>query len=85
MYVRGHADYSFGDDIVCAGISAIGQTAMLGVTEYEVDVKHCESGKLEFDCRDTVEARAVIKAALRGIDSIRIEYPQCFIEKEVSR
>lgn len=83
IYIRGHADYAKGDDIVCAAVSAIGQTAAQGCGYYDskTDVQHCQKGHIVFVCDKTAETVAIINTALLGLNAIKLQYPQCFTKE----
>ena len=80
MSVIGHANYALnGHDIVCAGISAIVQTAALGCKHFDSDtVIHAADGNLAFATKDSPKTRAIIKAAMIGLGEIKEKYPHCF-------
>lgn len=84
IYIRGHADYAKDDDIVCAAVSAIGQTAAQAVEVYgkNVEIRHCSKGHIMFVCDANPEAELIIKTALLGLNSIKEQYPQCFTAKD---
>ncbi|MBR0426455.1 MAG: ribosomal-processing cysteine protease Prp [Clostridia bacterium] len=92
--VTGHAEQgAYGEDLVCAAVSALVQTAVLGVTEVlklnaGVSLKEGDSACI-LD-RDTSEAdlnRAAIvfETMLAGLRSIQASYPKTlkFRSKEV--
>ena len=80
LYIRGHADYAKGDDIVCAAVSAIGQTAAQGCKCYDkkTEIRQQKKGHIVFVCYKTAESIAIINAALLGLNAIKLQYPQCF-------
>jgi hypothetical protein len=79
----GHAEYGeYGQDIVCAGISAIMQTAVLGLTDYldfdiNIDVKDgwldCQ---LTSDIAQDQQVKAILETMLVGLKSIQEEYSE---------
>ena len=92
--VRGHAECGdYGEDLVCAAVSAVVQTAILGVT----DVLHLkadyriENGNtvctLDPDIPEEAgrEANLLIETMLAGLYSIREGYPKALqiFDKEV--
>ena len=92
--VSGHADMGeYGEDLVCAAVSAVVQTAILGITEVcrikagisiEEGQTHCI---LEKDVTDEALAQAsiVFETMLAGLKSIQSAYPKTlkFRNKEV--
>ena len=78
---EGHSDYKRkGEDIVCAGISSILQTATLGLKEYlraDVEIKK-EIGNMMVRLKKfpTVENQAILEAMLLGLEKIEKEYPE---------
>jgi len=84
----GHSDDSAqcGEDIYCAAISAILQTAVLGLTEYiKADIKlEITDGWLFCEMKDTAfpqleTCRAILETMLLGLSSFKAEYSE-FIE-----
>ncbi|MCI1821242.1 MAG: ribosomal-processing cysteine protease Prp [Megasphaera sp.] len=76
--VSGHADYSeSGSDIVCAAISAVTQTALLGLMEYQqesVDYKIADGFlNVHVDCV-TDETRVILKTLVLGLEQIVRQY-----------
>lgn len=73
--VRGHADAApHGQDIVCAGVSALTQSALLGMKQYlkrELRFK-ASSGLLTVELRDKPDAQtnAVLETMLIGLTEI---------------
>lgn len=82
LLVRGHAGYAkkSKDDIVCSGISAIAQSALYGCSQYDekLVINKVQSGYINFICKKTTETKAIILAALLGLNAIKEQYPQCF-------
>ena len=81
IYIKGHAGFSQnGNDIVCAAVSAVGQTAAQGclLKDKETKIKGWESGSLSFSCRKTVETNAIVKTDIAGLMAIKQQYPSCF-------
>ncbi|MBR5948454.1 MAG: ribosomal-processing cysteine protease Prp [Clostridia bacterium] len=80
---KGHAGYAeHGEDIVCAAVSAITQTALIGITENiacpcRVDLS---DGKLELIIDDSAEsekrekAELILGVMLSGLRSIESQY-----------
>ena len=84
LIVTGHADYApkGQDDIVCAAVSAIAQTAAMGVARYDAkaNIQIATDEGVAIACRDRPKTRAVIDTAILGLDNIRRQYPQCFAQ-----
>lgn len=78
LSVRGHADYAVkGADIVCAAVSAIAQTAYIGVQRF-ADIEpepRCRDGDICFCSEKTLETVAIVVAALMGLREIAAQYP----------
>lgn len=82
LIVRGHASGKKGQNIVCAGVSAVAQAAFIGCAEYgqaEVQGKII-SGNLVFHCLKTPETEAIINTALWALETLKKQYPQSFSE-----
>lgn len=79
MYIRGHA-YGSDDGMVCAAVSAIGQTAMAGCGQRDpaMQVRQCRKGHIVFACARTEATEAIISAAIAGLDGVRRQYPNAF-------
>ena len=78
LFIRGHANYAkHGADIVCAAVSAIGQTAAIGVGKFDngAAIKHCRAGYISFVCAKMPETTAIISTAMAGLNEIAKEYP----------
>jgi hypothetical protein len=77
----GHAEYAeYGQDIVCAAISAIMQTAVLGLTNYlnfdiNIDVKDgwldCQ---LTSEIAQDLQVKAILETMLVGLKGTEEEY-----------
>lgn len=89
--VVGHSGYAAeGEDIVCAGISSIVQTTMLGLLKYlpeEPRIVH-EKGNVECfisePCKELREAEILIGTMLAGLAEIAAIYPEfCLIEEKI--
>ncbi len=80
----GHSGYAeSGNDIVCAAVSALIQTAYLAIKDLGSDVKYARDGSkamFEFSVGASEEKRHDIDVILRamriGIDDLRSGYPQ---------
>lgn len=95
LKVTGHADFSeHGSDIVCSAVSALTQTALLGLVEIaELDLKYCiKEGFLSFSIPDTDEldkklkACAIIDTMVMGLKNIEENYSpyiRLIVKKEV--
>ena len=80
--VNGHANFSNSDDIVCAGISALTQTAILGLIKVVgLDINYViEDGFLSFTVpqnlsyEDNIKVDAIIQTMKEGILDIQSGY-----------
>lgn len=75
--VEGHAEFApHGQDIVCAGVSAIVQTAILGIEHYNfVDVTK-EDGYIKVHItHDDHTSDAIVKTMLLGLEALELQYP----------
>ena len=86
---KGHAMYAEnGADIVCAGISAILQTAVLGITEVlKLDAGYELSGGqaaliLSRECDKQKEADIVLETMLCGLKSLQMAHGEYLSIKE---
>lgn len=79
LSVKGHAGYAtHGDDIVCAGVSAISY-ALLGYLNHagcDISEAQADSGNLTIDCEDK-RAEPAFDMAMVGYLQISRKYPQC--------
>ena len=83
--LAGHADAgAYGEDIVCAGISAITQTALLGITDVlqldaaiarEEGHMRCELSR-ETAPEDLDKAAVVFNTMIAGLTSLQQGYPK---------
>ena len=83
--LTGHADQgAYGEDIVCAGISAITETALLGITDVlKLDAAtvredghvRCELSR-ETAGEDLEKAAVVFNTMIAGLESLRQAYPK---------
>lgn len=75
--VEGHAEFApHGQDIVCAGVSAIVQTAILGIEYYTyVDVKKKDGYIKVHITHDDNTSDAIVKAMLLGLEALELQYP----------
>lgn len=85
LRVSGHAEYADpGEDIVCAGVSALVQSALLGLKQV---AKHPHEGKAtsgRMHCRvkaggtpeSTLKAQAILETTVIGLRDIAKEYHQ---------
>ena len=83
--LAGHAAQgAYGEDIVCAGISAVAETALLGITEVlHLDAAWAqEDGQLSCELsretagEDLVKAAVVFDTMIAGLKSIQRAYPK---------
>ncbi len=78
--VHGHAGFArHGEDIVCAAVSALTQTTVLGLAEHagarpRVDVKEGEL-VCELSSPDTTGVQLLLKTMVSGLEQIATRYP----------
>jgi len=93
--VEGHAGYAdHGRDIVCAGVSAIAQTALLGLNDvanikpaYEINDGWLKcTVPSNISAADREKANIILKTMLQGFRSIQLKYRKFLSieEREVS-
>ena len=83
VFARGHADFDeYGQDIVCAAVSAILQGLRLGLEAYagiSVDADQ-ESGEFHVrwpeSARDDASVKAIVATAELSVERIASQYPQ---------
>jgi hypothetical protein len=83
LSASGHADFDeYGQDIVCAAISAILQAARLGLEHFaggEIEATQ-EPGKLRLDCapsaRDRESVAAILTTAELAVTQVARRYPE---------
>lgn len=79
--VEGHSDFAeHGKDIVCAGVSSLALTALLGIEKHlhrEMDYD-IASGKLCMKLKGAPDdlTEAILKTMLLGIERIADQYPK---------
>ena len=83
--LKGHADQgAYGEDIVCAGISAITETAILGIMDvlkldaaytHESGYARCELSR-ETSLEDMKKAAIVFDTMTAGLTSLQSAYPK---------
>jgi len=94
LNASGHSGYAeSGQDIVCAGISSIIQTAILGIKNlYKIDILKSineESGELamelpnELDEKKDKEIQVILGTMLVGLNDLAQSYPQNITIKEI--
>lgn len=81
LKVTGHAESGpHGQDIVCAGVSALTQTSLLGLIHYlQHAVKYeIKSGYLMFELEEspTEQTQAVLETLVLGLSEMAQNYPQ---------
>lgn len=79
--LSGHAGYNPGNDIVCAGVSALVQTFVLAVEELtttDIDVTRAEDGYIERITWDGMSPafNTLLDALTLGVGSIAESYPE---------
>ena len=76
LYVTGHADFNPGEDVVCAGVSAL-VCALLSFALQSADCKHlrhfAKKGEVFLSCRGGLGA--AYDAVLLGLRRIAEQYP----------
>ncbi|HZK44132.1 MAG TPA: ribosomal-processing cysteine protease Prp [Syntrophomonadaceae bacterium] len=91
--VKGHANYApEGQDICCAGVSAITQTALMGLINHleKKPVFKVEKGDLEvslaedISVEDNNKAQIILNTMLAGIESLQENY-RSYIKVEFRR
>ena len=75
--VTGHAEYgSHGMDIVCAAVSAITQTAVLGLQEFSNVKKNVKPGYMMVEITTKNDAsRIIVDTMVGGLLQIERQYP----------
>lgn len=79
--ISGHADYSeAGSDIVCAAVSALSQTALLGLMQYLAENAvpyEMKDGFLSIRVNEPCEtSQVILKTLVLGLQQIVQQYPQ---------
>lgn len=76
--ISGHSNYDeHGKDIVCASVTAISQTALLGLGAYEKIEFEMEDGNTSVEVEDIgQEGEAILYAMKLGLKSIAGQYPE---------
>jgi uncharacterized protein len=82
IFADGHAEAgNYGEDLVCAGASAILQAAWLGLASYakiDLDVKHGD-GQLDIRwpiaTRDRADVQAIVATAHLAIEALADQFP----------
>lgn len=80
LSVRGHANYDkYGNDIVCAGVSALVQ-ALMGWIENKpyitTDCINIGDGEVIIECQGGEDVAAVFYMTAIGVEQIATNYPQ---------
>ncbi|AAM24170.1 MAG: putative ribosomal protein [Caldanaerobacter subterraneus] len=92
FYVKGHAGYDeYGKDIVCAAVSAISQTAVLGIENIKgVKIrKEIEEGNLEVEVKevlkeeDKIKLQAILETMVLGLKDVASGYSEYVKVEEV--
>lgn len=82
LEVKGHTDYAkHGQDIVCAAISALTQTALLGLIKHlklQVDYQVADEEYLKFNLQgqENEQTDAILETMLYGLQEIACAYPK---------
>ena len=78
--VSGHSGTAAeGEDIVCAGVSSLTDTAFLGITEYlHREVSYDASGKLRMELKGSPDEQteSILQTMLLGLSAIAEAYPK---------
>ena len=76
--IRGHAEYAeHGRDIVCSAISAIAQTAVLGLETYGFLTKEVQPGYMHVVLQtSSIETMAIMATMEMGMVQISKQYPE---------
>ena len=85
IQATGHAQFATrGNDIVCAGVSVLLQTAILGITSVaKAEHKACrKDGELALEVTPTKETDAIIETMILGIKDLERQYPKHIKIKE---
>lgn len=86
LSARGHAGFAaHGSDIVCAAVSAILETALMGIEAFSPEGQHHEldDGLLRWQGRPTPATRTIWGTALLGLGSIARDHPRHLEVKEI--
>ncbi|HEY0798046.1 MAG TPA: ribosomal-processing cysteine protease Prp [Candidatus Baltobacteraceae bacterium] len=83
FFASGHAGWAeLGEDVVCAAVSALLQSAWLGLAEYAgvaVDGSRRSSGHLELHwpaaVRDRDDVRAIVTTTALSLERIALDFP----------
>jgi uncharacterized protein YsxB (DUF464 family) len=80
LTVKGHSGYADrGNDIVCAGVSALTQAAILGLRHYGVDMdvsmSHGEM-TVQINKNDEDVVKPIFTAMVAGLKEIAKQYPE---------
>ncbi|HHW91951.1 MAG TPA: ribosomal-processing cysteine protease Prp [Firmicutes bacterium] len=83
--VEGHAGYgTYGEDIVCAAVSALTQAAVIGLEEYLglQPAVVIEPGLLECRLKErpadlVAQTDAILETMVLGLGGVAAEYPNC--------
>lgn len=80
LIVKGHSEYADrGNDIVCAGVSALTQAAILGLRHYDVDMDVSMShGEITVQINKNEEdvVKPIFTAMVAGLKEIAKQYPE---------
>lgn len=79
LIVKGHSEYADrGNDIVCAGVSALTQAAILGLRHYDVDmdVSMSHGGMTVQINKNEDIVKPIFTAMVAGLKEIAKQYPE---------
>lgn len=84
LEVRGHAGQApYGQDIVCAAVSALVETLALGLSHFRADGQwRLEEGAFTYEGRPSTEVQAVLETMLLGFRSLAESHPRYVRYKE---
>lgn len=75
LKITGHADYNSGQDIVCAGVSAITYALLQYLEDRGIQTDAGRKGASVICSEDNKEVRTAFEMALTGYQMIAEEYP----------
>lgn len=86
LEISGHADYAdFGEDIVCAGVSALAETAILSVKSLGIKARIIKKdGYLLLEIPNVKnktnkvlnDVNTILKAIVLGLEDLSLSYPR---------
>lgn len=92
LLITGHADYSDGEDIVCAGVSSLAMALNRFIEERDFETIHIEGreGSSIFIVKDKnkinmAKAMTAFEVVVSGIEVLSIDYPHNVSIERLSR